>query len=433
MPLNIKVSEPDLGHRPAICITGVGVVTSLGIGKQDNWTALTQGKSGIAAIRRFETEGLQTTIGGTIDFDGLGTLPFPLRTERLASMVLEEALAEAHVPARNVPAPLFIGVPPAEMSWSHRLALAIEIGGGNKVTYDDIVQACSGGAHQDNHPKFLLGGTATRLAEGFGTRGAPIVVNTACATGATVIQLATEAIRRGETDVAVAVAADASIVPDTIIRFSLLAALSVSNDSPASAARPFSLDRDGFVIGEGAAALVLENYESAKARGRRVLGFVTGLGESADRYHLTRSSPDAAAIVAAMRSAVEDSGLEPDDIQYVNAHGTGTPENDRMEALALERVFGSYARSLPISSNKSMIGHTMSAAGAIETVFALLTIERATLPPTINYHIPDPALPLDVVPNVARAADVENALSNSFGFGGQNVCLVLSHRPTPHT
>jgi 3-oxoacyl-[acyl-carrier-protein] synthase II len=210
-----------------------------------------------------------------------------------------------------------------------------------------------------------------------------------------------------------------------------LAALSVGNQPPERAARPFSLDRDGFVLGEGAAALVLESHASAKARGRPALGFVTGLGESADRFHLTRSSPDASAIVAAMRSAITDSDLDPHDIQYVNAHGTGTPENDRVEGLAHQLTFGTNAEPVPISSNKSMIGHTMSAAGAIEAVFSLLTIQKGTLPPTINYRIPDPALRLDVVANAARAAEARNVLSNSFGFGGQNVCLVLSREPRP--
>jgi 3-oxoacyl-[acyl-carrier-protein] synthase II len=407
----------------------MGIATSLGIGQDDNWAALRQGKSGITEIRRFTTEGLGTTIGGTIDLDGLGALPFPVRTERLARLALDEALTEAQFSTMTASAPLFVGVPPAEMSWSPRLALALEIGGENKITYKDIISACSRGAHRHHHPVFMSGGIAARLADSLGTRGAPVTINTACATGATVIQLATEAIRLGEADAALVVAADASIVPDTIIRFSLLAALSVSNDPPAGAARPFSGDRDGFVIGEGAAALVLENHQTAKARGRTPLGFVTGLGESADTYHITRSSPDGSAIVAAMRAAIDDSGLRLDQIQYVNAHGTGTPENDRVEGAALQHVFGADAGRLPISSNKSMIGHTMSAAGAIEAVFSLLTIKSGTLPPTINYRIPDPALPLDVVPNFARAANVDNVLSNSFGFGGQNVCLVLSREP----
>jgi 3-oxoacyl-[acyl-carrier-protein] synthase II len=417
--------------RSAVCITGMGIVTSLGVGKHDNWQALARGQSGIRAIRRFEVKGLRTTIGATIDFDDLGTLPCTVRTERLAHIVLEEALAEADLSAGNLAAPLFVGLPPRELEWSQRLALALEIGGGSGVTWDEVIRACSRGNHRELHPVYLPGATASRLAERFGTSGAPVIVNTACATGATAIQLAVEAIRRGEADMALAVASDASIVPETIIRFSLLAALSVSNQPPERAARPFSLDRDGFVLGEGAAALVLESHESAKARGRPALGFVTGLGESADRFHLTRSSPDASAIVAAMRSAIIDSDRDPRDIQYVNAHGTGTPENDRVEGLAHQLVFGTNAEQVPISSNKSMIGHTMSAAGAIEAVLSLLTIEKGMLPPTINYRIPDPALHLDVVANAARAADVRNVLSNSFGFGGQNACLVFSRAPRP--
>jgi 3-oxoacyl-[acyl-carrier-protein] synthase II len=416
-------------HQPAVCVTGMGIVTALGVGKEANWAALTQGRSGISAISRFDTSGLRTAIGGLVSLEGLDALPFPLRTERLAAMALNEALCEARLPTKHPSAPLFLGIPPAEMSWSLRLAFAREVGGGGQTTYDELVRATSTGAHHDKHQTFLPGGIAARLAEEFDTENAPVVVNTACATGATVIQLATEAIRRGEADRALAVASDASVVPDTIIRFSLLAALSLSNDPPEGAARPFSLDRDGFVIGEGAAALVLENYDAARSRGIRPLGFVIGLGESADRYHLTRSSPDGGPIASAIRSAIQNAGLAPDDIHYINAHGTGTPENDRVESLALRRVFGSYATCPPISSNKSMIGHTMSAAGAVEAVFSLMTIQSGTLPPTINYRIPDPDLPLDVVPNVARSAAVTNVLSNSFGFGGQNACMILSCDP----
>jgi 3-oxoacyl-[acyl-carrier-protein] synthase II len=403
----------------------MGIVTSLGIGKDDNWSALTQGRSGIKKIRRFETEGLRTRIGGVVTFDDLDQLTFPLRTERLARFALDEALGQACFPTSRR-APLFVGVPPVEMSWAPRLALALEAGGGERTGYKEMITAGLRGAYRG---VFCSGGIAARLADRYGGAGAPVTINTACATGASVIQLAAEAVRRGETDAALVVASDASIIPDTIVRFSLLAALSASNDVPEGAARPFSLDRDGFVLGEGAAALVIENHQTAKARGQPSLGFIAGLGESADPYHITRSSPDGSAIARAMRAAIEGAGLGPGDIQYVNAHGTGTPENDRVEALAFATVFGEAARSVPISSNKSMIGHTMSAAGAIEAVFSLLTISSGILPPTINYRIPDPALRLDVVPNTARSADVANVLSNSFGFGGQNVCLVLSREP----
>src|SRR5205807_6803912 len=212
-------------------------------------------------------------------------------------------------------------------------------------------------------------------------------------------------------------------------RFSLLSALSTSNDPPQGASRPFSKDRDGFVMAEGAGALVLERLEAAQARGAKILGVLEGCGEMADSFHRTRSSPDGKPIIGCVRNAIADAGLTPEDIDYVNPHGTGTPENDKMEGLAATAVFGERAKSLPISSNKSMIGHTLSAAGAVEAVITLLTLDHQVLPPTINYRVPDPALQLDVVPNVARQAKVRHALSNSFGFGGQNVSLVMAREP----
>jgi 3-oxoacyl-[acyl-carrier-protein] synthase II len=266
-----------------------------------------------------------------------------------------------------------------------------------------------------------------RLAERFGTRGAPIAISTACATGASAIQLGVEAIRRGEAEAALAIGADGTVQPEALIRFSLLSALSARNDDPAKASRPFEKSRDGFVMSEGAACLVLESLAHARARGATVLGIVRGCGEKSDSFHRTRSNPSGEAIITAMRNAIADAGLQPSEISYVNAHGTSTPENDKMETLGMRAVFGDAPP--PISSNKSMIGHTLSAAGAIEAVVSLLTIRDQVLPPTINHDEPDPAITLDVVPNVARPAKVANVLSNSFGFGGQNVCLVLGAEP----
>jgi 3-oxoacyl-[acyl-carrier-protein] synthase II len=208
-----------------------------------------------------------------------------------------------------------------------------------------------------------------------------------------------------------------------------LSALSTSNDPPDQAAKPFAKNRDGFVMAEGAAALVLESLDHAKARGAEILGVLEGCGEMADSFHRTRSSPDGRPIIGCIRNAIADAGLTPDDIDYINPHGTGTPENDKMEGLGASAVFGERSKHLPMSSNKSMIGHTLSAAGAVEAVFTLMTLDHQRLPPTINYRIPDPALPLDVVPNAARDAKVRHALSNSFGFGGQNVSLVLGREP----
>ncbi|MGA7610718.1 MAG: beta-ketoacyl synthase N-terminal-like domain-containing protein, partial [Xanthobacteraceae bacterium] len=243
------------------------------------------------------------------------------------------------------------------------------------------------------------------------------------------IQLGVEAIRRGETDAALCVATDGSVNPEALIRFSLLSALSTQNDPPEGASKPFSKNRDGFVMAEGAGALVLESYDSARSRGAAILGVVEGCGELADSFHRTRSSPDGKPIIGCLRNAISDAGLAPQDIDYINAHGTGTPENDKMECLAVTAVLGEHAKAVAISSNKSMIGHTLSAAGAVEAIFTLLTLDRQRIPPTINYAVPDPTIPLDVVPNVARDAKVRHAISNSFGFGGQNVSLVMGREP----
>jgi 3-oxoacyl-[acyl-carrier-protein] synthase II len=198
---------------------------------------------------------------------------------------------------------------------------------------------------------------------------------------------------------------------------------------PEKASKPFSRNRDGFVIAEGAGAVVLESLESARSRGAEIIGVVKGCGEKADEYHRTRSRPDGAAIIGALRKTFDDADLDPHEIDYINAHGTSTPENDKMEYLSLAAVFGEHLPKTPISSNKSMVGHTLIAAGSVEAVFSLMTIRTGVLPPTINYDEPDPELPLDVVPHHARKASVRNLLSNSFGFGGQNVCLIFSSEP----
>lgn len=247
--------------------------------------------------------------------------------------------------------------------------------------------------------------------------------------GPTAIQLGVEAIRRGESDRVLSIGTDGSVSAEALIRFSLLSALSTQNDKPEKASKPFSKDRDGFAMAEGSGALVMESLESAIARGAKVLGILAGCGEKADDFHRTRSKPDASPAIGTVRAALADAGLTEDQLSYVNAHGTSTPENDKMEYLALSTVFGERLSSIPVSSNKSMIGHTLTAAGAIEAVFSLLTIETGTLPPTINYDNPDPAIPLDVVPNVKRDGQVSAVLSNSFGFGGQNTSLVLTANP----
>ncbi|HMK71537.1 MAG TPA: beta-ketoacyl synthase N-terminal-like domain-containing protein, partial [Xanthobacteraceae bacterium] len=276
---------------------------------------------------------------------------------------------------------------------------------------------------------FKFGIIGEHLAEHFGTEGSPISLSTACASGASAIQLGIEALRRGDCEAALAMGTDASLTPESLVRFSLLSALSTQNDPPERASKPFSKNRDGFVLAEGAAALVLEDLDHARSRGACVLGILEGYGDKADSFHRTRTSPDGRPIIVTMQNALADAGVRPEDIDYINAHGTSTPENDKMEYLGVSTVFGERVRDIPISSNKSMIGHTLSAAGAVEAAFTLLTLQHQRIPPTINYAVPDPAIPLDVVPNVARDAPVRRAISNSFGFGGQNVCLVMAREP----
>ena len=416
--------------RPVVVVTGMGVLTSLGEGQQDNWRALTAGVSGIRRISRFALDGLRTTIAGTVDFVPADPLCAPELSEQLANRVAVEAIAEAGIGRiGDFPGPLFLALPPIELEWPQRQAVALATGRNDDVSYADLLAVAGNGAFEPTYRRFLFGSVAEALAARFGTKGSPIATSTACASGGTAIQLAVESIRAGLAEAALCIGTDASVNPESLIRFSLLSALSTRNDPPAGASRPFSKDRDGFVMAEGAAALVLESLAHARARGARILGVVSGCGEMADAFHRTRSSPDGRPIIGCLRAALDDAGVAPEAVDYINAHGTGTPENDKMEWLGVSTVFGERAGSIPISSNKSMIGHTLTAAGTIEAVFSLLTLRHQRIPPTINYTTPDPALPVDCVPNVARDARVTCAISNSFGFGGQNVCLVLQAEP----
>src|SRR5262252_8156838 len=420
-------SMRDKAGRPIAVVTGSGLVTSLGAGKVDNWQRLTAGESGIRAITRFGTEGLRTKVAGTVDFIPLEPYSAPTLSERLAELAAEEAIAQSGLGARgHFPGQLFLAVAPVEVERPQREILAGDSGANGTVSYDDLLRAAASGRYRTYHERFLFGSVGEALATKFGTAGAPISLSTACASGASAIQLGLEAIRRGETDAALCVATDGSVNPETLIRFSLLSALSVQNDPPHAAAKPFAKNRDGFVMAEGAGALVLESYEAAAARGAKILGAVAGCGELADSFHRTRSSPDGKPIIGCIKSAIADAGLVPDDI---DAHGTGTPENDKMECMCLSAVLGERVKDVPISSNKSMIGHTLSAAGAVEAVITLMTLEHQRIPPTINYQVPDPAITIDVVPNTARDARVRNVISNSFGFGGQNVSLVMTREP----
>lgn len=417
----------DHQGRPIVAVTGIGVVTSLGIGRKDNWDALTAGRSGIHAITRFPTEHLNTRIAGTVDFLKSSDQGASALTYELAHHASTEALAQAGLSQGELKGPLFLASPPVELSWQARFAMYDTES--DLTGYARLLEVANRQNGTEIFDTVMFGAVADRLAEELGARGLPITLSTACASGATSIQLGVEAIRRGECDRALSIGADGSATAEALIRFSLLSALSTQNDLPQKASKPFSKDRDGFVLAEGAGALLLESLESALARGAKVLGILAGCGEKADDFHRTRSKPDASPAMAAVRAALADAGLESSGIDYVNAHGTSTPENDKMEHLALSTVFGEHIRNMPVSSNKSMIGHTLSAAGAVEAAFSLMTMLEGTIPPTINYDNPDPAIDLDVVPNVKRDRPVSTVLSSSFGFGGQNTCLVMTREP----
>jgi 3-oxoacyl-[acyl-carrier-protein] synthase II len=419
----------DKFGRPVVVVTGMGIVTSLGTGKEDNWAKLSAGESGIRTITRFPIDGLKTTMAGTVDFVTVDPPSSTGLTEKLADMATEEALAQSGIGSKgDFPGPLFLAVAPVEVEWPQRIEIGRAVGK-TDFSVDDVLRISGGGKYAHYHHRFMFGSVAGHLAETFGTKGSPISLSTACASGATAIQLGVEAIRRGETDAALCVATDGSVNLEAVVRFSLLSALSTQNNPPQAASKPFSKNRDGFVMAEGAGALVLESYEAAMARGASILGVVAGCGELTDSFHRTRSSPDGKPIIGCVRNVLADAGMTPDQIDYINAHGTATPENDKMEYLSISAVFGDLTPKIPVSSNKSMVGHTISAAGAVEAIFSLLTLEHQRIPPTINYEIPDPAILFDVVPNKARDARVTAVMSNSFGFGGQNASLVLTREP----
>ena len=406
-----------------IAVTGIGILTSLGEGKAENWRRLSAGESGIHRLTRFPIEGLRTTIGGSVDYLPIDPLDNSNFSFEMARRAAQEAIEESGVGGPgSFPGEMFLAAPPIDLEWSRRMALADRREGA--ATYTELLDIAKEGA-EEIHRSTINGGIAARMMAEFGPEGSPITLSTACASGASAIQLGVEAIRRGSCDTALCIGTDGSIQPEALIRFSLLSALSMANDEPAKAAKPFSKNRDGFVMAEGAAALVLEDPDKAKARGARILGYILGCGEAADTFHRTRSNPNGAAIVRCMREALADAGLGIEDVDYINAHGTGTPENDKMEAFGIQQLFGDRATRIPLSSNKSMIGHSLTAAGAVEAAFSLLTMQHELLPPTINHQQPDPTIPLDVVPNVARPAKPRTVLSNSFGFGGQNVSLLL--------
>jgi len=408
--------------RPIVVVTGMGVATSLGAGKAENWRKLSAGESGIRTIRRFDTEGLKTRVAGTIDFVTVEPFCAPALCERLGEIVIEEAVAESGIGSSgDFPGPLFLAVAPIEIEWQQRQEVAAACGANGDITYDDLIRAAEGGRFRDYFERVAFASVADHLAGRFGTKGSPISLSTACASGATAIQLGVEAIRRGETDAALCVATDSSVNQESLIRFSLLSALSTHNDPPRAAAKPFARNRDGFVMAEGAGALVLESLAAATARGARILGVIEGCGETADSFHRTRSSPDGKPIIGSIRNAIADAQLQPDDIDYINLHGTGTKANEAAEDQAVFNIFGG---NTPCSSTKGATGHLLGAAGVCGAIISALCIQHDFMPGGLNTEHIDPALKSAYLLK-NKQQKVNFVLSNSLGFGGSNCSLVL--------
>src|SRR5256884_1094610 len=308
--------------QPVVVVTGRGIITSLGAGKADNWAKLTAGESGIHRITRFANEGLKTTIAGSVDFVPVEPFCSTELGERMATMVAEEAIQEARIGSKgDFPGPLFLAVAPVEIEWPHRDVLAAGSGANDAVGYDDLLRASASGRFHAIHERCLFASVAEHLAERFGTKGSPISVSTACSSGASAIQLGVEAIRRGEGDAALCIGTDGSVNAESLIRFSLLSALSTANDPPQAAAKPFSKNRDGFVMAEGAAALVLESYAAATARGAKILGVLAGCGEMADPFPPTPPSPHRQALLGRLPHALWGAGLAPPRPHHLNPPG----------------------------------------------------------------------------------------------------------------
>ncbi|HEY7676838.1 MAG TPA: beta-ketoacyl-ACP synthase II [Candidatus Methylomirabilis sp.] len=404
-----------------VVVTGLGAVTPIGIGTESYWRHLTEGVSGVAATTRFDASHHDSRIAAEVKgFDPLQWME--KKESRKMDLFIHYAVAAAQMAVDDADLKVtdenrervgvFVGtgmggIPALEES--HRILL--ERGPGRISAYFI--------------PSIITNLGSGQISMRYGMKGPNSCVSTACATGNHAIGDSFKIIQRGDADVMLAGGTEAVITPLTIGGFCAIKALSTRNHEPTRASRPWDKGRDGFVMGEGAGLLVLEELEFARRRGARIYAEIIGYGLSADAYHITQPAPEGEGAFRSMRMALQDAGLRPQDVHYINAHGTSTPVGDVMETLAIKHLFGEHARRLAVSSNKSMIGHLLGAAGGVESVATALTVYHDLIPPTINYEEPDPECDLDYVPNTARAARVETAISNSFGFGGTNATLAF--------
>lgn len=409
-------------EKRRVVITGIGMVSPLGIGNEANWSALISGKSGIRAITRFDTSDYACRIAGQVE----GFEPerwIEKKDVKKSDLFIHYAIAAAQFAMDDSGLTI-------DESNRDRAGVIIGSGIGGLPLIEEMHKKLLEKGPSRVSP-FFIPGLIVNLAAGqvsirFGARGPNSAPATACATGAHAIGDAFKIVQRDDADIMIAGGAEAVISPLALSGFSAMRALSTRNDEPSRASRPWDRDRDGFVMGEGAGVVILEERERAMARGARIYCEVTGYGMSSDAYHITAPSEDGSGSSRVMTLTLKDAGLQPEQIDYINAHGTSTPHGDKSETLAIRKVFGEHAGRLAVSSTKSMTGHLLGAAGGLETAICAMTIREGVLPPTINYETPDPECDLDYVPNQARTMPVRHALSNSFGFGGTNACLAFS-------
>ncbi|HJX38846.1 MAG TPA: beta-ketoacyl-ACP synthase II [Anaerolineae bacterium] len=410
------------GNRLKVVVTGMGAITPLGLNVQDTWQALIEGRSGIGRITQFDASAYPTQIAGEVKGFDPGEY-MDVRDARRMARFSQFAVAGAKMALED--AGLTVDESTAE---DVGVVIGTAIGGALVESEMAHLILLNKGVRRVPPlfvPSMIPNAAAHHVACAFGIRGYSSTVVGACASGNQAIGEGARAIRDGSAQVVIAGGTESAMCELALAGICAMRALSTRNDEPERASRPFDAERDGFVVSDGCGVLVLESLDHAMARGARVYAEVLGYGVSSDAYHVAAPHPEGRGSALAMRRAIADAGLKPEDIQYINAHATATPTGDPAEVLAIKSVFGSRAYEIPVNATKSMIGHLLGAAGAVEAIATIMTIQEGILHPTINYEHPDPECDLDCVPNEARRTQVDIALSNSFGFGGQNACLVF--------
>jgi 3-oxoacyl-[acyl-carrier-protein] synthase II len=410
-----------MNEQRRVVVTGLGLVSPLGTGVEKNWQAILEGRSGIRKITRFATDGFPSRIAGEVpDFKAEDFIES--KEIKKMDLFIQFALGAAAMAMEDSGLKI-------EGEFANEVGVIIGVGLCGIDTIEATHKALLDGGPRKISP-FFIPKVISNLAAGhiairYGAKGVNWTPTSACASGTHAIGEAFHLIQRGLQDAVIAGGAESVITPLGVGGFAAMKALSTRNDEPERASRPFDKERDGFIVGEGAGVLILEEREQALKRGAKIYAEVIGYAANGDAHHMTAPSPDGEGAARCMRLALKDAGVAPSDIDYINAHGTSTEYNDANETTAIKTVFGEQAARLAVSSTKSMTGHLLGAAGAVEGVYSVLALHHGVLPPTINYEIPDPACDLDYVPNTARKADIEVALSNSFGFGGTNACAIF--------